>query len=84
MSETTIVKSSSSQAYAPEEMLAEVNKAIQAILVGGQSYKIGSRSLTRADLSLLRQMQNDLIAQINASKDTSLMQDTYVAVFDGR
>lgn len=84
MSETTIVKSSSSQAYAPEEMLAEVNKAIQAILVGGQSYKIGSRSLTRADLSLLRQMQNDLIAQVNASKDTSLMQDTYVAVFDGR
>lgn len=84
MSETTIVKSSSSQVYAPEEMLAEVNKAIQAILVGGQSYKIGSRSLTRADLSLLRQMQNDLIAQVNASKDTSLMQDTYVAVFDGR
>lgn len=84
MSETTIIQSSSSQAYAPEEMLAEVNKAIQAILVGGQSYKIGSRSLTRADLSLLRQMQNDLIAQVNASKETSLMQDTYVAVFDGR
>lgn len=84
MSETTIIQSSSSQMYAPEEMLAEVNKAIQKILVGGQSYKIGSRSLTRADLSLLRQMQNDLIAQVNASKDTSLMQDTYVAVFDGR
>lgn len=84
MSETTIIQSSSSQMYAPDEMLAEVNKAIQKILVGGQSYKIGSRSLTRADLSLLRQMQNDLIAQVNASKDTSLMQDTYVAVFDGR
>ena len=35
----------------PAEMLEQVNKAIAAVLVGGQSYKIGSRSLTRADLS---------------------------------
>ena len=39
--------------FTPAELLAEVNKAIQAVLVGGQSYKIGSRSLTRADLNLL-------------------------------
>lgn len=38
----------------PAELLEQVNKAIAAVLVGGQSYKIGSRSLTRADLSMLK------------------------------
>lgn len=70
--------------YTPAQMLTEVNKAIQSILLGGQSYKIGSRSLTRADLSLLRAMRNDLQAQVNAEGNTSLLSDTYVAVFDGR
>lgn len=70
--------------YTPRQMLAEVNKAIQAILVGGQSYKIGSRSLTRADLSLLRDMQNDLKAQVANETDSGLFSDTYVAFFDGR
>lgn len=36
------------------------------ILVGGQRYKLGSRSLTRADLGLLRQVRNELLAQENA------------------
>lgn len=45
-------------------MLDEVNKAIYAVLVGGQSYKIGSRQLSRADLKLLYDMKNDLTAQI--------------------
>ena len=36
------------------EMLEQVNSAISAVLAGGQSYKIGSRSLTRADLAMLR------------------------------
>lgn len=70
--------------YTPAEMLAEVNSAIQAILVGGQSYKIGSRSLTRADLALLRQMRNDLQAQVAAETDSMLVDDTYVAIFDRR
>ena len=70
--------------YTPSQMLAEVNKAIQAILVGGQSYKIGSRSLTRADLALLRDMQHDLEARVAAEADSSLFSDTYVAIFDGR
>jgi hypothetical protein len=70
--------------YTTAQMLAEVNKAIQSILLGGQSYKIGSRSLTRADLSLLRDMQNDLQAQLANETSSSLFSDTYVAVFDGR
>ena len=70
--------------YTPAQMLAEVNKAIQAILIGGQSYKIGSRSLTRADLALLRDMQNDLTAQVASEEASGLFSDTYVAFFDGR
>lgn len=40
----------------PEKRLVEVNTAISNILVGGQSYKIGTRSLTRADLGKLLEM----------------------------
>lgn len=70
--------------YNASEMLTEVNNAIYAVLVGGQSYKIGARQLTRADLSLLYKLRNDLTAQIAAEGSTSLLDDTYVAVFDGR
>lgn len=70
--------------YTAKEMLTEVNNAIYAVLVGGQSYKIGTRQLSRADLSLLYNMRNDLTAQIAAEGATSLLDDTYVAVFDGR
>ena len=70
--------------YNASEMLTEVNNAIYAVLVGGQSYKIGTSLLTRADLSLLYKLRNDLTAQIAAEGSTSLLDDTYVAVFDGR
>lgn len=70
--------------YSAKEMLTEVNNAIYAVLVGGQSYKIGTRQLPRADLSLLYNMKNDLTAQIAAAGSTSLLDDTYVAVFEGR
>ena len=66
------------------EMLQEVNKAIYAVLVGGQSYQIGSRKLTLADLNLLYNMKNDLTAQVQREGETQLLDDTYVAVFDGR
>lgn len=65
-------------------MLNEVDTAIQKILVGGQSYKIGSRSLTRADLQMLYNMKNDLMAQVASQESTGFLSDTYVAVFDGR
>lgn len=66
------------------EMLQEVNKAIYSVLAGGQSYQIGSRKLTRADLNLLYNMKNDLTAQVQREGETQLLDDTYVAVFDGR
>ena len=66
-----------------EKELAEVNNAISNILVGGQSYRIGSRSLTRADLNTLLAMQRDLQAQL-ANQNGGLMDNTYLGVFDGR
>ena len=66
------------------ELLGEVNTAIRTVLIGGQSYQIGSRKLTRADLSLLRQMQKELQAEVNAQEASGLLDDTYVAFFDGR
>lgn len=68
----------------PEEMLNQVNDAIYKVLVGGQSYKIGSRQLTRADANLLYSMRNDLITQINSNSNGGLLDNTYVAVFEGR
>lgn len=66
-----------------EELLVEVDTAISKILVGGQEYRIGSRSLTRADLGRLLEMQKDLQAQIS-NPDSHLMDNTYLAVFEGR
>lgn len=68
----------------PAEMLAQVNSAIVAIMTGGQSYKIGSRSLTRADLATLRSMRDDLEAQLAQEESGPLLGRTCVAFFDGR
>ncbi|MCI7097814.1 MAG: peptidylprolyl isomerase [Lachnospiraceae bacterium] len=70
--------------YTASEMLEKVNDAIYSVLVGGQSYRIGSRQLTRADLKLLYDMKNDLTAQIASEGSSSLLDDTVVAVFSGR
>ena len=68
----------------PAEMLEQINAAITAVLSGGQSYKIGSRSLTRADLSTLQAMRAELEAQITAGQASPLLDRTYVAFFGGR
>lgn len=67
----------------PQEQLKAVNDAIFAIMVGGQSYKIGSRQLTRADLAQLRAMKKELEAQA-VQEQSDLLGDTYVGIFDGR
>lgn len=66
------------------QMLSQVKQAIMNIMVGGQSYQIGSRKLTRADLSTLRAMKKELEAQVNAEGSSELLDNTYVAVFEGR
>jgi hypothetical protein len=70
--------------YTTKELLVQVNNAIAAVLAGGQSYKIGSRSLTRADLAMLKSLKDDLEAQVTESSDTTLLDRTYVAFFEGR
>jgi hypothetical protein len=69
-----------------KEQLLTVNEAIYAILKGGQSYRIGTRYLTRADLALLYDMQRKLQSQVMAEEEggSGLFADTVVAVFDGR
>lgn len=66
------------------ELLEKVNTAIATIMVGGQSYQIGSRKLTRADLAQLRQMKKELQAEVAAENSSGLFDDTYVAFFNGR
>ena len=66
------------------EQLEQVNQAITSVLAGGQSYKIGNRSLTRASLSELKAMRDDLQSQLEVSQSTGLLDRTMVAVFDGR
>ena len=66
-----------------KELLEEVDNAINTVLVGGQSYKIGSRQLTSADLSELRNLKKEL--QVQASEEPEeLFGNTVVSVFDGR
>lgn len=45
----------------PQGLLEQINQAIVNITVGGQSYRIGSRQLTRADLKTLYNIKNDLV-----------------------
>lgn len=67
-----------------QEQLLNIDSAINAILVGGQSYRIGTRQLTRAELSTLKAWREELQAEVNARADSRLFEDTYVAFFDGR
>ncbi len=71
--------------YTTRDRLVDIDKAIHAIMITGQSYKIGSRSLTRADLAVLKAMRDDLAAQLAEEESQSHLFDrTYVAVFDSR
>ena len=66
------------------QRLLEVDTAIHAVLLGGQSYKLGTRSVTRADLALFRQMRDDLAAQLQTEDNGNLLGGVVVAVFEGR
>lgn len=68
----------------PKEQLAIVNTAIQSVLEGGQSYKIGTRMLTRANLTELVKLHKSLMGLVAQDDNSNLFSDTYRAVFDGR
>lgn len=67
----------------PSALLVDVEAAISTILKGGQSYKIGSRSLTRADLGTLMKMRDELLMQVQSGQG-QLFANTSVAFFEGR
>lgn len=64
------------------EELAEIEQALTAVALGGQSYTIGSRKLTRADYSALLARKKELQAEIASDDGTHLWDDTFVAVFN--
>ena len=66
------------------QRLLDVDTARHAVLLGGQSYKLGTRSVTRADLALLRKMRDDLAAQLQTEENGNLLGGVVVAVFEGR
>lgn len=51
----------------PAELLENVETAITAILTGAQSYTIGTRSYTRADIKTLRDWRRDLKNEITSA-----------------
>lgn len=63
------------------QRLKVINDAIYAILVGGQSYKIGSRTLTRADLNTLLSERDRLEANLTADECSVLFPGTFAADF---
>ena len=65
--------------------LAKVDEAINAILLTGQSYRIGSRMLTRANLTELRKLRDELMRQEAAENtDASLIEGAYVSYLEPR
>lgn len=73
------------QAKTARQELAEIEKALTAVTLGGQSYTIGSRKLTRADYSALLARKKELQADIAAEEGGNhLWEDTFVSVFEGR
>ena len=52
------------------ELLAQVEGAIQAILAGAQSYQIGDRRFTKADIAVLKAWRDELRGRIEASGHT--------------
>jgi hypothetical protein len=67
-----------------QEELIEVEQALSSIALGGQSYTIGSRKLTRADYSALLARKKELQAAIASEGNSSLFDNTFVSYFDRR
>ena len=64
MASQTVIEIKRSRLAEDRELLEQVKKAISAILTGAQSYTIGSRSLSRADLKSLLEWRDELYAQV--------------------
>jgi len=87
MDEEKITQTSITSSASLLERYQNVSDAIDKILQGGQSYKIGSRQLQRADLAALIKERDRLESAIVSRKtqdNPGLFDDTVVAYFEGR
>lgn len=62
------------------EQLEQVNAAINAIESGAQEYQIGSRRITKPDLSVLYKERERLELKLKQETESGI----FVAVFDRR
>lgn len=62
------------------QLLEQIDAAIQAVLIGAQSYTIMGRSLTRADLAELRNWRKEIypLAQQEAANTAGKVKMGYV------
>lgn len=67
-----------------KNQIAEIDKAITSVLSGGQSYKVGNRSLTRGDLATLYQMKKELENNAAGDNNGGLGRGVAVGFFDKR
>lgn len=68
-----------------QERRKNVLDAIDAVLITGQSYQIGSRKKSNADLNQLKALLAQLDTEIAAAQsDGSLLPGVRQAYFDGR
>ncbi len=66
-----------------QERLALYKAAEQAILEGGQSYRLGDLTLTRADLAMVREEIRALELRLAAARNNGRLSHSTV-VFGGR
>lgn len=64
MATRAVIEIKRSRLAEDKELLARVKEAITAILSGAQSYTIGTRSLSRADLKALLEWRDELYAEV--------------------
>lgn len=64
MATRAVIEIKRSRLAEDKELLAQVKEAITAILSGAQSYTIGTRSLSRADLKALLEWRDELYAEV--------------------
>lgn len=67
-----------------KKLLEDIEAAITKITITGQSYKIGSRSLTRADLGALMDARKTLQAELAEDTSNNGIAGFYAAEFEGR
>ena len=74
------------ETLSPADLLKEVNQAIKGVAVAGASYRLGSRSVTRANLTELKNLRQELAAEVEAenNKNSGLFASTCLASFEGR